>query len=67
MPHLLLQLLEGDTANTNPDNSDSYDYWWWILSFLLVFVLFAIFGVRRELSAAIAAKEEEKLIPQEHL
>ena len=46
----------GDTSNADTKDSESSDYWWWIISFLLVFVLFAIFGVRRELSAAIAVK-----------
>lgn len=44
----------GDSITTE---SDSSEYWWWIISFILVFVLFAILGVRRELSAAVAAKE----------
>jgi cytochrome c2 len=44
----------GDSITTE---SDSSEYWWWIISFILVFVLFAILGVRRELTAAVAAKE----------
>ena len=44
----------GDSITTE---SDSSEYWWWIISFILVFVLFAILGVRRELSAAVAAKD----------
>ena len=40
------------------------DYWWWIISSILVFVLFAIFGVRRELTAAIAAKEGVEIDPK---
>jgi len=47
-------LASGDSITTE---SDSSEYWWWIISFILVFVLFAILGVRRELSAAVAAKE----------
>ena len=43
--------------DTLSNDSDSSDYWWWIISFILVFVLFAILGVRRELTAAVAAKE----------
>jgi cytochrome c2 len=43
--------------DTLSNDSDSWDYWWWIISFILVFVLFAILGVRRELTAAVAAKE----------
>ena len=47
----------GTSDDASAKDSGSSDYWWWIISFLLVFVLFTIFGVRRELSAAIAAKE----------
>jgi cytochrome c551/c552 len=39
-------------------------YWWWIISAILVFVLFAIFGVRRELTAAIAVKEGIEIDPK---
>ena len=56
-PPVVAVVGSGDAGDPNANNSESSEYWWWILSFLLVFVLFAIFGVRRELSAAIAAKE----------
>jgi len=45
------------------DDANSSDYWWWIISFILVFVLFAILGVRRELTAAVAAKEGKEFDP----
>ena len=54
----------GLAANdTLPDDANSSDYWWWIISFILVFVLFAILGVRRELTAAVAAKEGKEFDP----
>ena len=40
---------------------DTVSYWWWIIIGLMVFVLFATFGVRRELSEVIAAKEGKVL------
>jgi cytochrome c2 len=43
------------------DSQESDTYWWWIISAILVFVLFAIFGVRRELTAAIAVKEGKEI------
>ena len=52
----------GADSNSATDISDdSSDYWWWVISFILIFVLFAIFGVRRELSAAIAVKEGKEI------
>ena len=44
---------------------DSVSFWWWIIIGLLVFVLFATFGVRRELSEVIAAKEGAEVDPKE--
>ncbi len=52
------------TGNDKSNEADSSDYWWWIISFILVFVLFAILGVRRELSAAVAAKEGKEIDPK---
>ena len=52
---------DSGSASGAPD--DSSDYWWWVISFILIFVLFAIFGVRRELSAAIAVKEGKEIDP----
>jgi len=49
--------------DTLSDDANSSDYWWWIISFILVFVLFAILGVRRELTAAVAAKEGKEFDP----
>lgn len=43
---------------------DTVSYWWWIIIGLMVFVLFATFGVRRELSEVIAAKEGKVLDPK---
>ncbi|MFL2585449.1 MAG: cytochrome c3 family protein [Parvicellaceae bacterium] len=42
---------------------ESASYWWWIISGILIFVLFAIIGVRRELTAAIASQEGKKIDP----
>tara|TARA_B110000483_G_scaffold25834_1_gene30760 strand:- start:1576 stop:2934 length:1359 start_codon:yes stop_codon:yes gene_type:complete len=52
------------TGNDKSNEANSSDYWWWIISFILVFVLFAILGVRRELSAAVAAKEGKEIDPK---
>ena len=49
------------TTDYNSNKESSSDYWWWVISFILIFVLFAIFGVRRELSAAIALKEGKEI------
>ncbi|MEC8617491.1 MAG: c-type cytochrome [Bacteroidota bacterium] len=43
---------------------DTVSYWWWIIIGLMVFVLFATFGVRRELSEVIAAKEGQEVDPK---
>ena len=43
---------------------DTVSYWWWIIIGLMVFVLFATFGVKRELSEVIAAKEGKVLDPK---
>ena len=53
----------GISNDLNYNSSESSDFWWWIISFVLIFVLFAIMGVRRELSAAIAAKEGKEVDP----
>lgn len=50
-----------DSSSATDVSDDSSDYWWWVISFILIFVLFAIFGVRRELSAAIAVKEGKEI------
>jgi hypothetical protein len=52
-----------DSGSASGASDDSSDYWWWVISFILIFVLFAIFGVRRELSAAIAVKEGKEIDP----
>ena len=46
---------------------ETVSFWWWIIIGLMVFVLFATFGVRRELSEVIAAKRARKLILKKHL
>lgn len=51
----------GDVASNEVENEESSTYWWWIISAILIFVLFAISGVRRELSVAIAAKEGKEI------
>mgnify|MGYP001259851389 FL=1 len=43
---------------------ESVSYWWWIIIGLMVIVLFATFGVRRELSEVIAAKEGQVVDPK---
>jgi hypothetical protein len=53
-----------DSGSASGASDDSSDYWWWVISFILIFVLFAIFGVRRELSAAIAVKEGKEIDPK---
>ena len=43
---------------------ETVSFWWWIIIGLMVFVLFATFGVRRELSEVIAAKEGQAVDPK---
>ena len=43
---------------------ETVSFWWWIIIGLMVFVLFATFGVRRELSEVIAAKEGQEVDPK---
>ena len=51
----------GDVASSEIEDEESDSYWWWIISAILVFILFAISGVRRELSVAIANKEGKEI------
>ena len=53
---------DADMAGNNEKVDEGSDtYWWWIISAILIFILFAISGVRRELSAAIAVKEGKEV------
>ena len=51
-----------DTVYEAEDKTVSF--WWWIIIGLMVFVLFATFGVRRELSEVIAAREGQEVDPK---
>ena len=57
---------DGAAANdtTYEAEDESVSFWWWIVIGLLIFVLFATFGVRRELSEVIAAKEGAEVDPK---
>ena len=39
------------------DKEDPNTFWWWVIAAILIFTLFAISGVKRELSNAIAVKD----------
>ena len=46
-----------DELVLNVDKGETDTFWWWVISSILVFTLFAILGVKRELNNAVAVKE----------
>jgi mono/diheme cytochrome c family protein len=46
-----------DELVLNVDKGETDTFWWWVISSILVFTLFAILGVKRELNNAVAIKE----------
>ena len=45
----------------NIDKGETDTFWWWVISSILVFTLFAILGVKRELNIAVAVKEGKEI------
>ena len=43
-----------DELVLNVDKGDTDTFWWWVIASILVFTLFAVSGVKRELNNAIA-------------
>ena len=50
-----------DELVLNVDKGETDTFWWWIIASILVFILFAISGVKRELNNAIAVKEGREI------